>query len=49
MNNKLIITEEDKESILQMYGILSEQLNLIYERDVKTTPQTFRNPKCNRC
>lgn len=44
MSKKLIITEEDKKSILQMYGVLSEQLNLIYERDVKTTPQTLGIP-----
>lgn len=39
MSKKLIITEEDKKSILKMYGVLSE--DIFCKRDVKTTPQTI--------
>jgi hypothetical protein len=42
MSKKLIITEEDKKSILQMYGVLSE--DLFCKRNVKTTPQTLGIP-----
>ena len=42
MSKKLIITEEEKKSILQMYGVLSE--DLFCKRDVKTTPQTLGIP-----
>jgi len=42
MSKKLIITEEDKKSILQMYGVLSE--DLFCKRDVKSTPQVLGIP-----
>jgi len=42
MSKKIIITEEDKKNILQMYGVLSE--DLFCKRNVKTTPQTLGIP-----
>jgi len=42
MSKKLIITEEDKKSILQMYGVLSE--DLFCKRNVTSTPQVLGIP-----
>lgn len=42
MSKKLIITEEDKKSILQMYGVLSEQA--FCKRNVTSTPQSLGIP-----